>query len=70
MAKKKQSGRGGPREGSGRPIENVEGKTVTIAASVPGGLVDSLKDRAAREGWGLSKAVTEAIRAFVARKRR
>ena len=70
MAKKKATGRGGPREGSGRPVENPEGKTITIAASVPEGLVTDLKARAAKEGWGLSRAVTEAVRAYVARKKR
>jgi hypothetical protein len=71
MAKKKPAGRGGPREGSGRPIENAEGKTITLVASVPEGLVTALKERAAAEDWSLSKAVTEALRAFLkAGKRR
>jgi hypothetical protein len=70
MAKKKPTGRGGPREGSGRPVENTEGKTITIAASVPEGLVADLKARATAEGWSLSKAVTEAIRGLLKRKKR
>lgn len=70
MAKKKPIGRGGAREGAGRPQENPEGKTVTLAASVPEGLVAALKERAAAEGMSTSRAVTEAVRAFVARKKR
>ncbi len=68
MAKKKP-GRGGPREGSGRPVENPEGKTITIAASVPEGLVAELKARVAAEGWSVSGAVTEAIRSLLKRKK-
>jgi hypothetical protein len=69
MAKKKAGKRGGPREGSGRPIENAEGKTVVVAASVPAGLVEDLKSHATEKGWSLSRAVTEAIRGLLNRKR-
>jgi hypothetical protein len=69
MAKKKPQ-LGGAREGAGRPVENAEGKTITIAASVPEGLVADLKARAAAEGWSLSRAVTEAIRGLLAKKKR
>ncbi|MAT72083.1 MAG: hypothetical protein CMJ58_21465 [Planctomycetaceae bacterium] len=69
MAKKKAS-RGGAREGAGRPQENPEGRTVTLAASVPEGLVGELKAHAATQGWSVSRAVTEAIRAMLSRKKR
>jgi hypothetical protein len=68
MAKKKSGKIGGAREGAGRPIE-AESKAIVIAASVPGTLVEQLDAHAATKGWGRSRAVTEAIRAYVARKR-
>jgi hypothetical protein len=66
---KKKSGRGGAREGAGRPV-GEEGPAVTVVASVPKSLVDGLDERAKAEGWGRSKAVTEAIRALLKRKTR
>jgi hypothetical protein len=69
MAKKKPA-HGGAREGAGRKPEAPEGRTVTLAASVPEGLVTELRARAAAEGWSVSKAVTEAIRGLLARKKR
>ena len=68
MAKKKQ--RGGKREGAGRPVSNPEGPTITIAATVPRMLVEQLDAYAELTGWNRSRAVTEAIRGFVARKKR
>jgi hypothetical protein len=69
MAKKKAV-HGGARRGSGRPIANPEGKAVPVTASVPKVLMERLNAIAKAEGWGRSRAVTEAIRAFVARKKR
>lgn len=66
MAKKRPQ-RGGAREGAGRPV-GPEGRTVTLAATVPESLVADLKAHAAAEGWSVSKAVTEAIRGLVGRK--
>ena len=65
MAKK--GTHGGKREGAGRKPANPEGRTVTIAASVPEALVDRLDGVAAAKGWNRSQAVTEAIRGLVAR---
>lgn len=69
MGKKKQAGRGGAREGAGRP-PSADGKAVVVTASVPESLVTRLDALAESEGWGRSKAVTEAIRGMLARKRR
>jgi hypothetical protein len=66
MAKKAK--RGGAREGAGRPVSE-EGRAVTIVASVPESLAASLDERAAAEGWSRSRAVQEAIRALLKRKR-
>jgi hypothetical protein len=70
MAKKKPNGRGGAREGAGRPQESSEGRTVPLVTTVPEGLVAAIKGIAAANGLTTSKAVTEAIRAYVARKKR
>jgi hypothetical protein len=69
MAKKKAA-HGGARPGSGRPLADPEGKAVIITASVPGGLVERLAKLAEEEGWSRSKAVTEAVRLLLARKKR
>lgn len=66
---KKQSTRGGAREGAGRPMSE-EGPAVTVVATVPKTLVDGLDERAKAEGWGRSKAIQEAIRALLKRKTR
>jgi hypothetical protein len=63
MAKKK--GRGGRRKGAGRKPVNPEGKTVVLAASVPGELADQLDGLAKERGWNRSQAVTEAIRGLI-----
>ena len=65
MAKKKQHG--GKREGSGRPTD-PEGRAVMVSVSIPEGLVADLDVLAASKSWGRSKAVTEALRAFLKRK--
>ena len=67
MAKK--STRGGKRKGAGRPV-GEEGRAVTIVASVPETLATGLDERAHKEGWSRSRAVTEAIRALLKRKTR
>ena len=68
MAKKKQHG--GKREGAGRKPANPEGPTETLVVTVPGKLVEKLMAYADRKGWNKSKAVTEAIRSFLAAKKR
>ena len=65
----KRAVRGGKREGAGRPI-NPEGRAVTVVATVPESLVTGLDERAQAEGWSRSKAVAEAIRALLKRKKR
>jgi predicted transcriptional regulator len=67
MGKKKQHG--GKRPGAGRKPAHAEGRTVTIAASVPESLVAGLDDLADRKGWSRSTAITEAIRGLLARKK-
>jgi hypothetical protein len=67
MAKK--STRGGKREGAGRPV-GEEGRAVTVVATVPETLVVSMDNLAGKNGWTRSKAVTEAIRGLVKRKKR
>jgi hypothetical protein len=68
MAKKKAV-RGGKRPGAGRPVSE-EGRAVTVVVTVPETLVASLDAIAEAEGWNRSKAVTEAIRGLVKRKKR
>jgi hypothetical protein len=65
MAKK--LAHGGKREGAGRPPANPEGKTITVAASVPEALAADLDAYAEAQGWTRSKAVTEAIRKLLGR---
>jgi hypothetical protein len=65
---KKAAKRGGKREGAGRPV-SAEGRAVTVVATVPETLVASLDAVAESEGWNRSKAVTEAIRGLVKRKK-
>ena len=67
MSKKKQ--RGGTRPGAGRKVANPEeGRTVTVAASVPGSLVERLDSLAIQNGWNRSEAVTQAIRGLLAKR--
>ena len=66
---KKTAAHGGARPGSGRPSD-PDGKTLLITASVPEGLVERLTALAESEGWSRSKAVTEAIRGLLKRKKR
>ncbi|GEM_PF-1406260 len=68
MGKKKAPTRGGVREGAGRKVGD-EGRAVPVSASVPEPLVNDLDTIAESKGWNRSRAVTEAIRAYVARKR-
>jgi hypothetical protein len=68
MAKKKAVGRGGAREGAGRPIGD-DGPTMTLTVTVPETLVAELDRVAEAKGWKRSKVATEAIRAYVGRKR-
>ena len=56
------------RPGAGRK-PSAEGLAVTVVATVPGGLVERLDALAKAEGWGRSKAVTEAIRGLLKRKK-
>jgi metal-responsive CopG/Arc/MetJ family transcriptional regulator len=67
MAKKKAWG--GKRPGAGRPA-SPEGKAVTVVASVPESLVTGLDELSESEGWNRSRAVTEAIRGLLKRKKR
>jgi hypothetical protein len=66
MAKKKAWG--GKRAGAGRPA-SPEGKAITVVASVPESLVTGLDALAEAKGWNRSKAVTEAIRGLLKRKK-
>jgi len=68
MAKKK-TGRGGAREGAGRPPSNPEGKTMLVAVTVPVELVEQLDGLAKKRDWNRSKTVTEAIRGLLDSKR-
>jgi hypothetical protein len=69
MAKKKADGRGGAREGAGRK-PGPDGPVEVMVASVPSSLVERMDAAADKRGWNRSKAVTEAIRAFVATPKR
>lgn len=67
MAKKAQHG--GAREGAGRP-QKQDGKTVVVAVSVPGGLAQDLATYAEAQGLSKSAVVTEALKGYLARKKR
>jgi hypothetical protein len=61
---------GGKRKGAGRKPANPEGRTVTVAASVPEGLVEQLGKLAEKKGWNRSQSITEAIRRLLGKSRR
>jgi len=60
---------GGKRPGAGRKV-GPEGPTMTIAASVPGGLVAQLDELAEKRGWNRSEAIAEAIRRITSSQRK
>ena len=66
MAKKTEWG--GKRKGSGRK-PHPDGRTVHLTATVPETLAADLEALAESQGWSRSKAVTEAIRGLLARKK-
>ena len=69
MAKK--STRGGKREGSGRKVASPDGPAVTMAVSVPSGLLEQLDSYAAgRNHRNRSEAVTRAIRGLLGKRKR
>lgn len=68
MGKKKAVGRGGARAGAGRPVGD-DGPTTTLTVTVPETLVAELDKLADSNGWKRSKAVTEAIRGLLSRKK-
>lgn len=57
-----QKQHGGARPGAGRKPANPEGRTTSVAVSVPARLVDQLDGLASQRGWSRSEAVTDAIR--------
>lgn len=67
MAKKKKAAAEPKR--MGRPV-GADGPAKVIGVSVPVTLLDGLTALAEKEGWSLSKAITEAVRAFLKRKKR
>jgi metal-responsive CopG/Arc/MetJ family transcriptional regulator len=67
MAKKMTRGR--KRVGAGRKASSPEGSVITIAVSVPSGLVEQLDVRTDQEGWSRSGAVTHAIRGLLAKRK-
>jgi hypothetical protein len=60
--------RGGKRPGAGRPI-GKDGPTIIVAASVPESLAADLDAYAKNAGCSRSRAVTEALRGFLRRKK-
>lgn len=68
MGKKKAVSHGGARAGAGRK-PGADGPTATMVVTVPESLLAELDELAESKGWGRSKAATEAIRAYVGRKR-
>ena len=67
MAKKAQHG--GARQGAGRPPKQ-DGKTVVVSVSVPEELARTLSSYAEAQGESKSAVVTEALKGFLARKKR
>lgn len=62
MAKKKAPVRGGAREGSGRPVQSEDGKTVTISATIPEGILESVDNYCKTHGITRSAATVQAYR--------
>ena len=62
MAKKTHGGR---RAGAGRKLTNPEGRTMTVTASVPEGLLAKLDALAEERDWSRSEAITQAVRRLV-----
>jgi hypothetical protein len=65
MAKKNEHG--GKRRGAGRK-PGPDGPTMMVTVSVPVSFVELIDSIAAKNGWGRSQTVTEAIRAFVGKR--
>ena len=63
-----KSQHGGKRIGAGRKPVDPEIRSVTLAVSVPGALLERLDALAAKRGWNRSEAVREAIQALLGRK--
>jgi hypothetical protein len=63
-----KSQHGGKRAGAGRKPIDPDARTVVLAVSVPGSLLERLDALAAKRGWNRSKAVREAIRGLLGRK--
>jgi Ribbon-helix-helix protein, copG family len=59
---------GGKRVGAGRKPIDPDARTVVLAVSVPGSLLERLDRLAVKRGWNRSEAVREAIQAMLARK--
>jgi hypothetical protein len=68
MGAKKKKKRGGKREGAGRPV-GEDGPATIVTASIPHTLVVDLGAYCEQEGVSKSKAITEAIRGFLKRRK-
>lgn len=68
MAKKKPQ-HGGARTGAGRPV-SPDGPAVVMAVSVPQSLAQELAEYAESQGLKRSAVVVEALKGFLARKKR
>ena len=55
--------------GAGRKVANPEGTTVTMDVSVLDGLLRCLDALSQAQGWNRSRAVTEAIRGLLTRRK-
>lgn len=62
MGKKK--GPGGRREGAGRK-PGIAGPVKIVTVSIPISAMERLEAIAEEKGWGRSRAVTEAVQAFL-----
>jgi len=68
MAKKKPQ-HGGAREGAGRPV-SPDGPAVVVAISFPQSVAKELAEYAESQGLKRSAVVVEALKGFLARKKR
>lgn len=57
--------RGGPRDGSGRPVSDPSGKAQPKIFKLPPALIEALEARAAEEGVSAAQIVIRALRAYL-----
>ncbi len=57
--------RGGPREGSGRPVLDASGKARMISLKLPPVLIDAIRENAGKMGISQTQFIAMAVRAYL-----